>query len=57
MSYRYWAINEVEDGWKAQCRCGWAETHETYWRARTATMSHYYACPMRWEIFQDDDAL
>lgn len=53
--YRYWAIVEEDDGTHtAKCRCGWQTNWPTYTSARTATMYHYYVCPKRWEIFNDD---
>lgn len=54
MDRRHWAIDEVEKGWEAKCRCGWTVIRDRYWEARTATMEHYYVCPMRWETLTDD---
>lgn len=60
--WKQWAIvpedpDNPKSPWTAKCRCGWTERHDTYWRARTATMSHYYVCPKRWEAFEDDGDL
>lgn len=56
MDTRYWAIVEEPEGWVAKCRCGWrSPIKQAYWQARTASMEHYYVCPMRWEILTDDD--